>query len=278
MLMPMNPENQNPTDSDTSSYVSNPPGSNVPTEGSQSGSNIVTGVESPQSFSQMQASNKRPRTRTILITAMCFLFIGGLVAAGLYYLSSNKNGSDQTPRQAQPAEAGKAEDQPKSTDNALLEKQTADWVSFTNTKGGYSLKYPKSWKIAGCGESPQSSVMVLLSNRPEYLGICPNFGEEKPRQIQIGFVFRDTANPIKLVPGEEATDVIIDGVPAKKIVTTFDKNNEPLTVKRINYRIYTNGTSFTMSYNIYRDPKTGKNIDDNLADFTTMVEKTVTFD
>ncbi len=50
---------------------------------------------------------------------------------------------------------------------------TANWTTYSNSAGKYSLKYPKSWAHLECS----SGAELLLAANAQSLGACDNAGQ-----------------------------------------------------------------------------------------------------
>lgn len=147
---------------------------------------------------------------------------------------------------------------------------TANWTPYTNSSGGYSLKYPTTWSTAANASSCSSSLLLLGANSSS-VGSCNtnNFG-----QITV------TWQPVKAPCGLDSSDwtvnstqsVTVSGVSGtettgtSKVATTV-----PAGTSTVQYCFITKGNMYVADYS---ELSSYPNV---LSDFNLMVTKTLTF-
>jgi len=87
----------------------------------------------PEALNQIPTS-KPPKSQKPLVLIMSVLLIVTVAIAGLFYFQIQKLSKELSQYQTQPSPTPTATPDP-----------TADWKTYTDPKGKYSLKYPTDW-------------------------------------------------------------------------------------------------------------------------------------
>lgn len=112
---------------------------------------------------KQKRSNKRKQTgfsSVKLLVVVGVIMVIGMIATIIYAVTQKKT------------------EEPKPTDQAsqtfspdAVESLTADWVTYVNDAGKYSLKYPNSWVVPPNRENCSPELFLVASNRI-VLGQC----------------------------------------------------------------------------------------------------------
>lgn len=158
---------------------------------------------------------------------------------------------------------------------------TVEWIALSNKDGIFSLKYPKTW-VTAKDPSACSKGIVLLGIDANSVGVC---GSENFGQVAIVSVLGDSQKTSELSTGYKnitTTAVTLNGVTGKKQTATASGQGadgapgalaDGTTVTK--YIFFTNNWTYTATYTSAN--LSGKAYPDALADFNTMVTKTLKF-
>lgn len=123
------------------------------------------------------AKNPNFYTHKVFAAIGIILIVTIAIVAGVWYYVESQGGN-KTPETQNDV---KVSTQTAKTATKSAEKdETADWKTFTSTKWGFKVKYPKDWAIANDTETGATLVSVA------------ELGGDTP-QIRIGFSFAEIA-------------------------------------------------------------------------------------
>lgn len=118
-------------------------------------SNQVDNVSSEQPVvSNSTISQESPRRSLLWPILLTFLFTAAVFGFGGYYLSSefplssNANETDNSENKAENEDTESPQEKESSPNLEL----TKNWKTYTNTRYGFSMKYPETWFLEYCGD------------------------------------------------------------------------------------------------------------------------------
>lgn len=209
---------------------------------------------------------------------LILLIVGILVVVGGYVYITKKSSEKSLDRAASTEITAAGNAVKKET----AEDPTKDWKPYSSAEGQFSLKYPASWVEPTNKElcSPQ------ILERALYLGPDENnvlrCGSEFFGQIQIGSSEGDSRTEKDTdwfktgYKDVVRKDIEINGVSGKRISAVATESSEGFSLAEgtmlVSYVFFTKGNTYTASYYQF------KNSPNVLADFNTMVTKTLKFE
>lgn len=209
-----------------------------------------------------------------LIEGLLIVLIVGMLAGVGYYVYNTKKTSDKSLDSASSTEitaAGKRAD-------SGAEDPTKDWKAYSNKEGVYSLKHPASW-VQAPNATMCSEGLLLIGANAASVGTCAS---ENGGQMQVSSMAGDLRSQYELKAANytdlKTEDVTVAGVVGKKQSGTYKASPDaegmgPSTGEKVvTYFFYTNGKTYQANYWI-KD-----SYPDALADFNTMVTKTLKFE
>lgn len=107
--------------------------------------------ESPEILNQTGVS-KTPNFKNSLVLIMSILLIVTVAIAGLFYFQIQKFSKELSKYQTQPS--------PLVSPEPSAEAETANWKTYSNTKYGYSFKYPPDWIIEPDKQAPDEIINI----------------------------------------------------------------------------------------------------------------------
>ena len=205
----------------------------------------------------------------LLILVVALLGFAGYV---VYQRNQDTTGSSQT------VVTKKDTNTEKKTE---VKDETAGWLSYTNTSGKFSFKYPNNWVMAANPEFCSDGLLLLgvkMAGDQSSVGRCASDGARAFGQMSISWR-NDRADLSQCGLNSESwrTDskenVTVAGVPAVKTTGTYIADDESTGGgakgnTAVQYCFVKNRTQYIAGYTKWSD------YPDALSDFNTMVTKT----
>ncbi len=147
---------------------------------------------------------------------LVIVIIGLLGGTGWYVVQARKN-TDQTLQNTAKSQNDPQKAETKKPESKPAVDPIADWVSYTNKSGVYSLKHPKSWATASmpnlCAEG-----LVLLGGNSSSVGTCAS---ENGGQMGVSSAEGDQRSSYGLNSADfndiKKTEAIVDGVKGERV-------------------------------------------------------------
>lgn len=207
---------------------------------------------------------------TLTETLLLVLVIAALGGTG-WFVWTAKDSADKSYKNADSANSSTLEYVPKDT--------TANWVSYSNAQGNFSLKHPESWVRASNLELCNPGLFLVGANE-QSVGKCAT---ESFGQMSVSSVEGDKSKQSELDEGY--TKIVKTSAKANNITGVMmsgeaigQEENEfgiggglPAGTKVTTYIFYANGRTYTATY-IQLD-----SYPNALSDFNLMVTKTLKF-
>jgi len=156
----------------------------------------------------------------------------------------------------------KVTDSAKEDNPPVTKDETADWVTYTNDRFKFQIKYPKNWLKVECEQSgPGGAIVgVNLSFAPEstLVGSCESVGIVSFSYLEAGYMQILDEEQFNNFKREKVT---VGGIEATKTsgqykeTSTGSSNNVEKDGTRIQYLSDHNGYTLLLDY--YSDPSSG---------------------
>lgn len=204
-----------------------------------------------------------------IIEGLLILVIAGVLGGTGWYVWNSKNKTDST--------LSKAATVNSSVIKYVKKDPTADWASYSNAAGSFSLKHPRSWVGATHPEFCSPGIFLIGADASS-VGKCAT---ESFGQMTVASVAGDSSKTSELKDGYTKitrTNVTVNGVLGVMMTgEAASQGNEagigvlPDGTKVTEYIFYTNGRTYTAEYiKLSSYP-------DALSDFNLMVTTTLRF-
>ncbi len=167
---------------------------------------------------------------------------------------------------------------PKVTPAPVVKDKTADWVSYSNNDGQYSLKYPKTWVKASNPELCGKTIFLLGANGSS-VGKCGS-GDTGQMSFDSAPNSEIAASDLEMkksdFPDLVTEKVTINGIIGEKQTGTFSGQGILSTViqkgqKLTIYILTANGRTYSATYRF------NASYPDVSNDFNTVVTETIQF-
>lgn len=208
-----------------------------------------------------------------IIEGLLILVILGLVGGVGYYAWKVNKDSEKNLDSISTSKVSTSE---KKTEKAA--DPTKDWKAYSSKEGQYSLKYPTTWVTADSPELCTEGLLLLGGNKSSVGGCATDGGGQMTVVSEKGDVRSNMEMDPDYYADLKTEQVTVAGVTGKKQTGTFKvpegmdgpgpQNGEKHTV----YTFFTNSRTYRASYG------DGPGFPDVLADFNTMVSKTLKFE
>ncbi len=213
------------------------------------------------------------------IQILLVLVVIGLIGGTGWYVWESRNKTSQTLADTSKA-AGEAQKAEKKKETAKpATDPVADWVTYKSTVGVFTLKHPKTWVGA---KSPElcSENLVLFGANAASVGTCAS---ENGGQISVSSTEGNHDDEFALSPsqhsGIKSTVLAVDGIQgsrsegtAKDQMSGEGPGGLPDGTKVVQYIFVANNNRTYLARYVQ-----GSDYPDALADFDTMVTKTLKF-
>lgn len=167
----------------------------------------------------------------VLVILLAILAIAGLSAAGYFYLQT------QQLRQSQQQPAISQTTQSVTPVPTAQFDPTANWKTYTNSKYGYSFKFPDNWYLKEFGDIVRVDSQPLQNDQmgmgpfySGYIGIGPKFISSEQFDVQVSDPvgtkkYQGTSKDVPYI--EKIKDLTIGGKPAAQMTEIIP--NQPTT-------------------------------------------------
>lgn len=165
-----------------------------------------------------------------------------------------------------------------------LKDETADWISYTDRSGKYSLKYPTNWVVANNLEFCAEYLLLLgvkMTEDQSSVGKCGSGGAGAFGQVSVAW--RDDRSDLSTCglsddagwKVDSTESVQVSGVAAVKTTGTYladdqDYGGPPKNTIAVQYCLVTKGVQYIINYSKWPQ------YPDALKDYNLMVTKTLT--
>ncbi|MES2971321.1 MAG: hypothetical protein V4702_03310 [Patescibacteria group bacterium] len=213
-----------------------------------------------------------------IIQVLLVIVVIGLIGGTSWYVFQARKKTNQSLQNTANSQNDPLTAEPKKEASKTDVDPTADWISYTNKVGVFSLKYPKTWATASAPELCTEE-LVLLGGNSSSVGKCAteSFGQMYVVS-SIGDNRTDLALDTKHYPDVKTAVANADGVTGTRSEGAYKSSAEDVLTqyadgtKVVRYVFYaTNGRTYAATY------AQTDGFPDVLADFETMVTKTLKF-
>lgn len=216
------------------------------------------------SFFKPQSEFPTPLFKVSLAFLFGMVLGGGLVWWRLYPLIGATKDVDVNLKRAQTA--------PTTTTAA---DPTANWTKFSSTGGKFNFKYNPDWKKLTCDDDST----VYLAPTTAALAVCnSDSGSQITIYSQAGDHRSDqrltAADGYTSITSENVTVSSVTGTRMRGVLTTPGPVGSPANTITVIYSFYTNGRTYTASYNQEPSGARSQNV---LSDFDLLVKNTFKF-
>lgn len=208
-----------------------------------------------------------------MIEGLLILVIVGILGGIGWYVWDTRNKTSDTLANADSANSSAIKYVKNEKD------PTADWVSYSNTEGSFSLKHPRTWVKASNLELCNPGLLLIGANA-DSVGRCAS---ESFGQMSVASVAGDSSKEAELKDGytkivrtsaraNGVTGVVMSAEASGQVENEFGIGGGlPAGTKVNTYIFYANGRTYTATYiKLSSYP-------DALSDFNLMVTKTLKF-
>lgn len=218
-------------------------------------------------------ANPKPTTplkRNLLILAGAVLISILIVAV---FILTRPSISPPTPI-TQPSSSSQAATTPASPTPTTSTDPTATWPGYTNSSGGYSLRYNPSWQTKTCPDNPS---LLFLAPTLAALGTCQS---ENAGQIEILSMDGDQRTALAYGSDYESvttTTVTVDsitGVRESAVARAPGAIGPPAGTILVHYIFFNGSKTFLAAYQQQPSGDISTNV---LSDFDLMVKNTFNF-